>query len=46
MKILQPPAEMKGVPYLMIWHPRLDSDAAHSWLRSVVRSAGEALSRS
>jgi hypothetical protein len=44
VKILQPPAEMKGFPYLMIWHPRLDTDAAHSWLRSMVRAAGKALS--
>jgi DNA-binding transcriptional LysR family regulator len=44
VKILQSPAEMKGFPYLMIWHPRLDGDAAHSWLRSMVRAAGKALS--
>jgi len=35
---------MKGFPYLMIWHPRLDTDAAHVWLRSSVRAAGKALS--
>ena len=28
----------------MIWHPRLDTDAAHVWLRSNVRAAGKALS--
>jgi DNA-binding transcriptional LysR family regulator len=44
VKVLQPPAEMKGFPYFMIWHPRLDADAAHSWLRSMVRAAGKALS--
>ncbi len=44
VKILLPPAEMKGFPYLMIWHPRLDTDAAHVWLRSSVRAAGKALS--
>jgi len=43
-EILLPPAEMKGFPYLMIWHPRLDTDAAHVWLRSSVRAAGKALS--
>jgi len=37
VKIVQPPAEMEGFPYLMIWHPRLHTDAAHVWLRSMVR---------
>jgi DNA-binding transcriptional LysR family regulator len=46
VKILQPPAEMKGFPYLMIWHPRSDTDVAHSWLRSMVRAAGKELSTS
>jgi hypothetical protein len=35
---------MKGFRYLMIWHPRLHSDAAHVWLRSIVRAAGKTLS--
>lgn len=43
IKILQPPAELRGFPYLMLWHPRLHRDAAHLWLRSVVRAAGKAL---
>jgi DNA-binding transcriptional LysR family regulator len=46
VKLLLPPVEMKGFPYLMIWHPRLDTDAAHVWLRSSVRAAGQALSLS
>jgi DNA-binding transcriptional LysR family regulator len=43
VKFVQPPAEMKGFRYLMIWHPRLHSDAAHAWLRSIVRSVGKTL---
>ena len=45
VKILQAPAEMKGFSYLMIWHPRLDTDAAHSWLRSMVQAAAKGLSQ-
>jgi DNA-binding transcriptional LysR family regulator len=44
VKIVHPPAEMKGFSYLMLWHPRLHTDAAHVWLRSMVRAAGKALS--
>lgn len=40
---VQPPAEMKGFRYLMIWHPRLLTDAAHVWLRSIVATVGKKL---
>lgn len=43
IKIVEPPDEMVGFPYLMIWHPRLHTDTAHVWLRAMVRSAGAAL---
>jgi DNA-binding transcriptional LysR family regulator len=46
VKMLRPPREMKGFAYFMIWHPRLETDAAHSWLRSMFRAAGKALSNS
>jgi DNA-binding transcriptional LysR family regulator len=29
IKFIAPPAEMHGFRYLMIWHPRLHTDAAH-----------------
>jgi DNA-binding transcriptional LysR family regulator len=45
VKFLQPPAQVNGFNYLMIWHPRLDTDAAHVWLRSMVRAAAQALPR-
>lgn len=44
VKLLRPPAEMEGFRYLMVWHPRLHTDAAHVWLRSLVRAAGKAVS--
>jgi hypothetical protein len=43
IKILPAPAEMTGFKYLMAWHPRVNTDAAHVWLRSIVRSAANAL---
>jgi len=26
------------IPVSMLWHPRMDADAAHRWLRDCVRS--------
>jgi len=43
VRMVHAPPELKGFRYLMIWHPRLDADAAHSWLRSMVQAAGEGL---
>jgi hypothetical protein len=37
IRILQPPAELSGFKYLMIWHPRVNTDAAHLWLRAAIR---------
>jgi hypothetical protein len=45
VKIVQPPAEITGFKYLMVWHPRLHTDAAHVWLRTMVRAAGNTLCR-
>lgn len=33
------PIELPGMRISMLWHPRLDSDAAHRWLRNCVRAA-------
>jgi DNA-binding transcriptional LysR family regulator len=44
IKILKAPAELEGFKYLMIWHPRMNTDAAHVWLRSIVRDAGKQIS--
>jgi hypothetical protein len=31
--MLEPPIELAGFDYIQVWHPRLDSDPAHQWLR-------------
>ncbi|WP_437504855.1 LysR family transcriptional regulator [Sorangium sp. So ce1099] len=43
VKIVEAPAELGSFRYLMVWHARVNSDAAHAWLRSLVREAGNAL---
>lgn len=45
LKILKAPKIMGSFKYLMIWHPRVDGDAAHVWLRSTVKAAGEKIAR-
>jgi len=40
---VKPPVEMEGFRYLMIWHPRLHTDAAHMWLRSMMAATGKEL---
>jgi DNA-binding transcriptional LysR family regulator len=37
IRILQPPVQLSGFKYFMIWHPRLNTDAAHVWLRTAIR---------
>jgi DNA-binding transcriptional LysR family regulator len=36
IKILQPPAQLSAFEHFMIWHPRLNKDAAHVWLRTAI----------
>ena len=36
-RIVAAPTEIEHLPYLMVWHPRLDDDPAHRWLRDIVR---------
>jgi DNA-binding transcriptional LysR family regulator len=43
LKFLPPPVEISGFKYLMVWHPRLSTDAAHTWLREMIRDAGKML---
>jgi DNA-binding transcriptional LysR family regulator len=43
VRFVPPPRELAGFRYLMIWHPRVHTDAAHVWLRSTIVSAGAAL---
>jgi DNA-binding transcriptional LysR family regulator len=43
-KILEAPAALGSFKYVMIWHPRMQTDAAHVWLRSIIRELGKQLS--
>jgi len=41
LRSVRPPPEMSGFNYLMIWHPRLETDAAHVWLRETMGEVGK-----
>src|ERR1700730_17534855 len=43
LRILKPPPELRPFKYLMVWHRRMNSDAAHTWLRQIIRKAGRAV---
>jgi DNA-binding transcriptional LysR family regulator len=32
--VLKPPVEIPGFDVIAVWHPRVDKDTAHRWLRS------------
>ena len=36
-RVVDAPAEIGTMPYLMVWHRRLDDDPAQRWLRDLVR---------
>ena len=40
-RLVDPPDELTGYDYLMIWHSRLDGDPQNRWLRGAFRSAGQ-----
>lgn len=44
LRIVKAPALLGTYKYLMAWHPRMNTDAAHIWLRSIIREAGNAVS--
>jgi DNA-binding transcriptional LysR family regulator len=45
LRLLEVPVEFSPYPYGMAWHPRVDGDPAHGWLREIVRRAGREFSR-
>lgn len=45
IKIVKPPPEIVGFRYVMTWHPRLNTDAAHTWLRATMRQIGETVAK-
>ncbi len=42
--VVKPPKLMHSFTYLMAWHPRMENDAAHIWLRQAVRESVKDLS--
>jgi DNA-binding transcriptional LysR family regulator len=45
LRLVKAPHELHPFYFLMAWHPRLNSDPPHVWLRQAVRSAAGALDR-
>jgi hypothetical protein len=43
IRILKAPPEITGFKYLMIWHPRVNTDAAHIWLRELISRIGKSI---
>ena len=41
LRLVEAPEEFDAFPYGMIWHPRLDNDPAHCWLRGMIRDAAK-----
>lgn len=39
LQLLEPPVTLRSFAVLMAWHPRVQSDAVHSWLRDAMRRA-------
>jgi DNA-binding transcriptional LysR family regulator len=39
LRILEPPLELEPYALSMVWHPRMDADPAHVWLRGVLVAA-------
>ena len=39
LRVLDAPPEIDTMNYRMAWHPRMDADPAHRWLRETVRGA-------
>jgi DNA-binding transcriptional LysR family regulator len=43
VKVLKAPAEITGFKYLMVWYPRVNTDAADVWLRNTISRIGKNL---
>lgn len=44
LAIVEPPVRLEPYPIKLVWHPRLDPDPAHRWLRGLWLTAAEKLS--
>jgi DNA-binding transcriptional LysR family regulator len=38
-RVTEAPVEIQSFPYGIAWHPRVDGDPAHQWLRGLLRDA-------
>ena len=45
LKILKAPQEFLPMRYMMFWHPRVNRDASHLWLRSTMKVVGDGVTR-
>ena len=43
VRVVEPPHEIKGFSYFMVWHPRLTAEPAHAWFREQLRMAARTL---
>ena len=39
LRLVKAPRELQPFHFLMVWHPRLGTDARHTWLREALRQA-------
>lgn len=45
LRILEPPLSMEPYTLSLIWHPRVDGDPAHQWMRARLVEAAEGLEK-
>jgi DNA-binding transcriptional LysR family regulator len=45
LRLVKAPQELQSFHFLMAWHPRLNTDPRHVWLREAMRSTTGALNR-
>jgi DNA-binding transcriptional LysR family regulator len=41
LRLVKAPRELRPFHFLMVWHPRLGTDARHTWLRETMRQAAQ-----
>lgn len=46
LKILKAPKEIIPYRYMMFWHPRMNTDGAHVWLRDAMKAIGDSINAS
>ncbi|GAA4889607.1 LysR family transcriptional regulator [Actinomycetospora straminea] len=43
VRVVEAPEGFDAIPYGMVWHPRLEADPMHCWLRDELRAAGRSI---